>query len=175
MKAIHPGPPQAGEFAPFYANYIAKAGSFDDPAERLESQLSEVTSFLSGIDHKKRLYRYAPGKWSIQEMLQHMIDSERIFTCRALRFARRDATPLPGYDENAYAPASEAESVPWGELVTEWGSVRSATVPLFRHLPEAAWTRTGTANNALISVRAIAWVIIGHTEHHMGVIRERYL
>src|SRR5438045_3898609 len=110
MKTIHPGPPQPGEFVPFYANYIAKAGSFQDPVARLASQLSDVTSFLSGIDHKKRLYRYAPGKWSIQEMVQHLIDGERIFTYRALRFARKDETPLPGFDENTYVPASEADN-----------------------------------------------------------------
>jgi hypothetical protein len=175
MKAIHPGQPQAGEFVPFYANYIAKAGTIEDPVARLATQLSEVTSFLSGIDHRKRLYRYAPGKWSIQEMVQHLADSERIFGYRALRFARKDQTALAGFDENTYVPASEADNAEWGELVSGWGSVRNATVPLFRGFPAAAWTRTGTANNATLSVRAIAWIIIGHTEHHMGIIRERYL
>jgi hypothetical protein len=108
-------------------------------------------------------------------MVQHLTDAERIFSYRALRFARKDQTALAGFDENTYAPASEADKAEWGDLVSEWGNVRNATVALFRGFPASAWTRTGTANDATLSVRAIAWIIIGHTEHHMGIIRERYL
>ena len=108
-------------------------------------------------------------------MLQHLIDAERISTYRALRIARNDRTALPGWDENLYAPASEAENVDWGELVTEFARVREATIPLFRHIPAAAWARTGTANNVTFSVRALAWITIGHVEHHVSLIRERYL
>jgi hypothetical protein len=175
MTSITPGAPQTGEYAPFYSGYITKAGQFDDPVARLSTQLKDATAFFSSIPEAKRQHRYAEGKWSVQEILQHLIDAERIFTYRALRFARKDETPLPGFDENTYTPASEADNVPWDELVAEFGHVRNATVSLLRHIPAEAWTRTGISNNNPISVRAIAWVTVGHTEHHMGVIRERYL
>ena len=104
----------------------------------------------------------------------HLSDTERIMAYRALRFARGDATPLPGFDEEAYAPASGADTVPLAELVAELADVRLATLDLFRHLPAEAWTRRGTASDAPFSVRALAWVIAGHQIHHLGVLRERY-
>ena len=178
MSAFHPGRPEAGEFAEYYGKYIAKAGGSADPAdpvERLASQLKDFTTFLGGIDPAKRLYRYAEDKWSVQEMLQHMTDTERIFAYRALRIARGDQTPLPGFDQDPYVPASEAEAANWDELVREFFTVRESTLALLRLFPQAAWTRMGTASNNPISVRAIAWILAGHIEHHLAVLRERYL
>jgi hypothetical protein len=104
----------------------------------------------------------------------HLSDTERIMAYRALRFARGDATPLPGFDQEAYVPTSGADAVPLAELVAELAGVRLATLDLFRHLPAGAWTRRGTASDAPFSVRALAWVIAGHQIHHLGVLGERY-
>src|SRR5882724_5362062 len=98
MSAITPGPPQPGEFAPYYTNYITKAGAIADPVACLATQLGDATAFFNGVDPAKRLHRYAEGKWSVQEILQHLIDSERVFAYRALRFARTDQTPLSSFD-----------------------------------------------------------------------------
>ena len=175
MSSFLPGQPQTGEFAEYYGKYISKAGHFDDPVERLAGQLRDFTTFLDGIDPAKRLYRYAEDKWSIQEMLQHMTDTERIFSYRALRIARGDQTPLPGFEQDPFVVASEADTANWNQLVSEFSAVRESTLALLRLVPQAAWTRMGTASNNPISVRAISWIMVGHVEHHLGVLRERYL
>ncbi len=119
-------------------------------------------------------YRYAPGKWTVRELVVHLADVERIMAYRALRVARGDATPLPGFDEGAYAPQSGAEAHPIGALAEALSDVRSATLSLFRLLPPDAWTRRGTASSAPVSVRALAWIIAGHERHHVGVLADRY-
>ena len=110
----------------------------------------------------------------MKEVVVHLSDAERIFSYRALRLARGDATPLPGFDENAYAPESGADAQPLAALVTEWADVRQATLGLLRHLPAAAWTRRGTASGCPVSVRALAWIIAGHVRHHPSTLEERY-
>ncbi len=175
MSSFLPGQPQPGEFAEYYGKYISKAGQFDNPVERLASQLQDCTNFLGGIDPVKRLYRYAEDKWSIQEMLQHMTDTERIFSYRALRIARGDQTSLPGFEQDPFVIASEADAANWDDLVQEFSAVRESTIALFGLLPQSAWTRMGTASNNPVSVRALAWITVGHVEHHLGVLRERYL
>lgn len=175
MSAFHPGQPQTGEFADYHGKYISKAGQFVYPVERLASQLKDFTTFFGDIDPAKRLYRYAEDKWSIQEMLQHITDTERIFSYRALRIARGDQTSLPGFEQDPFVIASEADAANWNELVSEFSAVRESTLALFRLFPQAAWTRVGTASNNPISVRALSWIMVGHVEHHLGVLRERYL
>ena len=108
-------------------------------------------------------------------MLLHLSDTERVMAYRALRIARGDTTPLPGFDEDAWAPLSGADARPLEEVAEEWGDVRQASLALFRHLPAEAWTRRGTASGMPVSVRALAWIIAGHERHHLGIIRERYL
>ena len=175
MSTFLPGRPEAGEFAEYYGKYMAKAGGADDPVERLATQLRDFTTFLRAIDPAKRLYRYAEEKWSVQQMLQHVTDTERIFAYRALRIARGDQTPLPGFDQDPYVPASEADAANWDDLVREFSAVRESTLALLRLFPQGAWRRMGTASNNPISVRAIAWILAGHVEHHLAVLRERYL
>ena len=166
--------PEASEYAPFYAGYV-KLVEGDDVLRALESQIAESLALLRGVTEEATFARYAPGKWSVREVVGHVIDGERIFAYRALRFARADKTPLPGFEENDYVPAARFERRRWPDLLEEWEAVRRATVLLFRGFDEEAWTRVGTASGKEMSVRALAFAIAGHERHHMGVLRTRYL
>lgn len=130
---------------------------------------------LSGISEEKSRHRYAPGKWSIRQLLNHVNDTERIFLFRALWFARGFQDPLPGYDQDVCAEASGADDVSWVNHTDEFRSVRLASLALFQNLPEEAWLHNGSANGSPISVRAIAYIIAGHVQHHTTVLKERYL
>ena len=127
------------------------------------------------LDPVRRLHRYAPEKWSVQQLLGHMIDTERIFSCRALCIARGDQTPLPGFEENDYVDAAGAENVEWSQLLDEFQAVGRSNLLLLRHLPAAGWTRIGMVNGAPTSVRVIAYIMAGHVAHHVAILRERYL
>jgi len=175
MSAFLPGVPQPGEVNPAFGKYIGKAQAFPDPIQKLTEQLNEVGTLLRPLDAQKQNHRYAPGKWSIKEVIGHLIDTERVMAYRALRIGRADQTPMASFDENAFAAASEADRADWGELLEEFEHVRHATILMLRRMPESAWARIGTANNAPLSVRALAYIIIGHVTHHLEIIRERYL
>ena len=167
--------PAADEFAPAYAGYVGRVAEHEDILVLLAGQREEVVRRLDEIPAARGDHRYAQGKWSVKEVIGHLGDSERIFSYRALRFARGDPAPLPGFDENAYVPAMGAGARTLPDVVAEWGDVRRATLALFRHLPEDAWRRRGTASGTPVSVRALAYIIAGHTRHHLGVLEERYL
>ena len=175
MSTFLPGVPERGEYSEFFAGYVAKAQPCSDPVKKLEEQLADVRQLLGQMDEKTQLHRYAPGKWSVKEMVGHIIDAERIFAYRALRIGRGDQTPLPGFDENSYAEASEAERCDWHLLLDEFTHVRTASYLMLARMPEAAWTRTGTANGAAFSMRGMIHVMIGHVAHHMEILRARYL
>jgi DinB family protein len=166
--------PAEGEFLPYYERYIALVPE-GDVLSTLEAQMTETQSLLRALPASSSTYRYAPGKWSVNEVIGHLIDSERIFAARALRFARNDATPLPGFEQDDYVRNSKFDAYPVAELASEFDSVRRATVFLFRHLEEPAWMRRGIANNAEVSVRALAYIIAGHELHHREILRSRYL
>jgi hypothetical protein len=169
--AVHPA---ADEFVPYYGKYIALVPeSAAIPA--LERQLENMLPHLRGLDDAQGALRYAPGKWSIKQVLGHLIDSERIFAYRALRFARADRTDLPGFDENAFVEAAGSDRLPIRALVDEIELVRRSTLAMFRALDEEAWLRRGVASGAGISVRALAFIIAGHGHHHVGLLNERYL
>ncbi len=170
-----PGFPQNTEFAPQFAGYIANVTNVTDPLLKMEDQLDEVTFLLNNLDPARRLFRYAPDKWSIQQLLGHLIDTERIFAYRALRIARSDQTPLPGFDENAYVVSAQAEGVDWSQLLYEFAAVRRSNILMLRNLPATAWTRIGVVNAAPISVRALAYIMAGHVVHHVNILQERYL
>lgn len=121
------------------------------------------------------MHRYEPGKWSIKELLGHLIDSERIFTYRALRFARNDHAPLSGFDQDPYVAEANFDQRPWSELVAEFEHLRRSTILFFRGLKPESETRFGVANNASITVRALGYAIAGHELHHMRILREKYL
>ncbi len=175
MPSSHPGIPQPGEYNPAFAGYIGKAQSFADPVEKLDEQRLELLSLLRGLSPEKQLYRYAAGKWSVKQVLGHLVDTERVFAYRALRVARGDQTPLASFEQDDYVAASEVEACDWAELIEEFEHVRQASVLLLRHLPQAAWTRSGTASGAPITVRALAYIMVGHVEHHLEILRQRYL
>jgi uncharacterized damage-inducible protein DinB len=166
--------PAPDEYAPYYGRYIALVP--DGPiVETLRSQIAETAALLGALPEAKGEHRYEPGKWSVKEVLGHVIDGERIFSYRALRFARRDETPLPGFDENLYVPAAAFGRRTIRNLLDEFRAVREATVQLFQNLDEEALSRSGIASENRMSVRALAWTIAGHERHHAGVLRERYL
>lgn len=169
----HLAPPEPDEYDPYYLTYIAKvpAGAVLD---RLVAQRDDVEAHFAGLGERIALHRYAPGKWSVKELLGHLADTERVFAHRAFRFARADATPLPGFDENTYVPAGGFDRRPIASLLAEWRAVRGATLTLFQGLDPEAWLRRGSANGAAVSVRALAYITVGHTEHHLGILRERY-
>ena len=166
--------PDAAEVPAGYAGYVGKVRDGEDLMSLMQSQLDEVAAAIGGFPEARGSYRYAPGKWSVKELVGHLSDVERIFCYRALRFARRDATALPGFDENSYAPAMEADRRALADLLEEWLDVRRATISFLRGLPPDAWTRRGIANGKEVSVRALAYAIAGHVRHHLEVLAERY-
>jgi uncharacterized damage-inducible protein DinB len=166
--------PAEGEFLPYYGTYIDKVPQ-GDIVETLTKQLPEILAFIKSIPEDMGDKRYAPGKWSIRDIIGHLSDGERIFSYRALRFSRSDLTPVPGFDENTYAANGPYSKVSLADLADEFEHVRRATIHLIANLDEESLSRRGTANGAEISVRALAYVMAGHATHHMGVIRDRYL
>jgi len=165
--------PAAAEYASYYARYIDKVPE-GDLLRTLENQARETQALLAGLSDAKALHRYAPGKWSIKEVIGHVTDTERVFSYRALRFARADATALPGFDENAWVPPGKFDARSLKDLAAELDAVRRATIALFRGLDAAALARRGTANDNAVSVGAIAWIIAGHERHHVALLHERY-
>jgi DinB superfamily len=166
--------PAKSEFLPYYEKYITLVPD-GDVVSTLATQMTETQSLLLALPASVATYRYAPDKWSVNEVVGHVIDSERIFAGRALRFARNDATPVPGFEQDDYVRSATFDSYPLAELAAELEAVRRSTIFLFRHMDEQAWTRRGTANNAEVSVRALAYIIAGHELHHMEILRARYL
>ncbi len=166
--------PQSDEAAPYYFTYIDQVGG-DDIVPIIESQLDESLSFLLGISEDRSQHRYAPDKWSIRQVLNHITDTERAFAFRALWFARGFEDPLPSYDQNIAAAGAQADSVSWADHVEEFRRVRLATISLFRNMPQEAWMRRGIASGNPFTVRALAFITAGHVTHHTKVLRERYL
>ena len=158
----------------FYQNYVrlVPEGSLK---ELFEKHQTNMISYLKEVPEDKWNYRYAEGKWTIKEMVQHIIDAERIFTYRALRFARKDSTPLPGFEENEYAAASKADKRTINDLIEELSAVQKSTSFLYDSFDDEQLDQTGTANNNKISVRNLGYILIGHTLHHKKILQERYL
>jgi hypothetical protein len=167
-------PPAADEYGPAMAGYVGRIRHDETILPVLQTQLDEVVARLRTVPESRGGHRYAPGKWSVKEIVGHLSDAERIFAYRALRFARGDDSPLAPFDENAYVPAMEADGRTLADCTAEWADVRRATLALFRHLPEEAWARRGTASGKVTSVRALAYIIAGHVRHHLEVLGSRY-
>jgi DinB family protein len=167
-------PPAADEYGPNYAGYVGRIPPDQPILPLLATQLDELPQRLAVVPADRWSYRYAPGKWSVRDVIMHLNDVERIMVYRALRIGRGDTTPLPGFDENVYALAAGADALPLTAVAEEWAAVRRASLALFQHLPEAAWTRRGLANGVGVSVRGLAYIVAGHTIHHLSVLAERY-
>ncbi len=171
MKPSHLSPT---EYAPSFAPYIATLDD-GDLIEELEISLHDFIRFVREIPMGKHDYRYAEGKWTIKDIIQHLIDAERVFAYRALRFSRKDQTPLPGFSEDDYASAVNADARHLNALLTELSIVRESTLALFRTFDNETMMQIGTASDRQISVRALGFVIIGHMKHHQQVFAQRYL
>ncbi|WP_306589518.1 DinB family protein [Geothrix sp. 21YS21S-4] len=166
--------PSPSEYPEAYAPYIAAAGE-GDVLLRLQDQGSEVALLFGNLTEVQGAFRYAEGKWSLKDLLQHCADAERIFAYRCLRIGRGDTTPLPGFDEDAYAAAAAADDRSMADLLADWWAARSASLTLFRGLSDGAWERQGTTNGRSIIARCFPFICAGHTAHHLAVVRERYL
>ncbi len=162
------------EYASFYANYIKKGGNLS-LLSGLEQGMLNTKAFFETIPEDKLEYRYAEGKWTIKEILQHLIDTEHVFVYRALRFARQDKTPLPGFEQDDYVLASVANRRTRDQLLNDYLDLRESTIALFSSFSKKMLEQIGVASNAEMSVRAIGFVLIGHEKHHIDVIKERYL
>lgn len=158
----------------YYHNYINQVEE-DSLMDAFQKQTRSFLRFLKEIPKDKRNYRYAEDKWTIKEVLQHIIDAERVFDYRALCFARKDATSLPSFDENSYVANSKADQRKWKDLVKEFESVRQATITLFDSFDDEQLEATGTASGKPNYVHGIGFIVAGHLNHHVNVIKEKYL
>jgi hypothetical protein len=168
------GRPESTEAEAYYFTYIDQV-SGDDVIPIIERQLDDSLALFDGISEELSQHRYAPDKWSIREVLNHITDTERAFAFRALWFARGFDAPLPGYDQNIAAAGAEADRISWASHVEEFRQVRLSTISLLRNLPPEAWMRSGVASDNPFTVRAMAFIIAGHVAHHVAILHERYL
>ena len=165
--------PEKDEYATFYAGYVALVEETDIiPA--LQNQIGEIENLFAGMTDEKSDFRYAPGKWTIKESLGHICDTERVFAYRALRISRGDQTPLAGFEQNGYVAESNFGQTKLADLLEEFSLLRRANILMFKNLSDQAWSKTGTASGAQISVRAIAFIMVGHARHHAQVLQMRY-
>jgi hypothetical protein len=166
--------PAPEEYAAYYGTYIAQVPD-GDLCALLTAQLEETLTLVRAIPEVRGTYRYAPGKWSIKEVLGHVCDTERIMSYRALRIGRGDATPLPGFEQDDYVPEGAFDRRTLADLGEELSAIRRATLELFRHFDPAALARRGTTNGNPFTPRALAYVIAGHERHHVAIVKAKYL
>lgn len=171
IALARPLPDDAG---PDMAVYIARPDEVTDAGRALEMQRERVVARLSRASSEQAGFRYAPDKWSVTEVVGHLADAERIFACRLLRIGRGDDTPLPGFDERVYVPGGAFVRRPLSDVIDEWVSVRNATISLVRGMPSEGWTRRSVVNQQAITGAALLYVILGHVEHHLTILSERY-
>lgn len=162
------------DYNPYYEPYIAALGDVQ-LLDMLKRQLVNFPQFIESIPEEKFHYSYQEGKWTIAQVLLHILDAERVFQYRALRFARKDKTPLPGFDQDKYVMESNAENWTKQEMIENYSVIRKSTIALFEKLPEEALKRVGIASDSPMSVAALGFICCGHQKHHRNIIRERYL
>ena len=165
--------PQAEEFPIFYKGYVDTVS--DDVLAELEQQINSFVALLGNVPQEKASFAYAEGKWTIKELAGHVIDTERIMAYRALRIARNDATPLPGFDENDYVSNAHFADRSLESLAEEFSALRKANMYLIRSLNEIEIDRSGISNEKPISVRALIYIMAGHVNHHAAILKQRYL
>src|SRR5579862_8478333 len=166
--------PDPTEYDPYYWKYIDLVPD-GEIVNTLDSQIHDTLSLLRNLSEEKAGQSYAPGKWTIKEVIGHMIDTERIFAYRALCIGRNDKTPLPGFEQDDYIAGTNFNARPLASLIEEFSCVRSASIHLFKPFTETEWLRRGTANGKEISTRALAYNIAGHELHHVGILKSRYI
>jgi hypothetical protein len=158
----------------YYFTYIDQVTG-SDICDVLEAQSTEAVALFRRISDERSLHRYAPGKWTIREVVSHLNDAERLFASRAFWFARGFDTPLPSFEQDIAVAHAGANERSWTSHVDEFIAIRAATLALFQHLPDAAWTRRGVASGKAFTVRALAYISAGHVTHHLRILKERYL
>lgn len=174
MNPNAPGLPSKDEYAEWYAGYVALVPDGDIIAA-LALQPDDLDTLLGGVTETASTFRYAAGKWSIRQLVGHLIDAERVFALRALCFSRGETAALPGFDENSYVASSAYADVPLTDLRREFRTLREANAMMFGRFGTQEWDRRGIASGYSVSVRALAYIMVGHPRHHMKVIGERYL
>lgn len=162
------------EYNSYYQPYISKVGAID-LLDCLHEDLNNFIDFVNAIPSVKFSYAYADGKWTVAEVIMHLLDSERVFQYRALRFARNDRTELPGFDQDIYVPSSRANERSKASIIAEFAAIRNSTISLFSSLNDDELKRIGTASDSPISVRALGFIICGHLKHHKDILEELYL
>jgi hypothetical protein len=171
---VAPGVPNRTEAADYYFTYIDQVPS-GDIRQIIDAQAGDALALLNGISEEKSLARYADGKWSIREVVNHLNDCERLFVFRAMWFARGFDSELPSFDQNVAIAGGAANDLPLKTHVQEFHGVRNASIAFFRNLPESAWDRRGMASGNPFTVRALGYITAGHVAHHLRILRERYL
>lgn len=166
--------PAKTEYPDYYHTYISKTQG-DDVVKVLEETNTETRNLFKNVDDEKGTYAYAEGKWTLNEVLQHLIDSERVFAYRLMRIARNDKTPLPGFEQDDYVPQGNTKVKRLSDLLVEANVLRNSTLLLVKGLTDEMLAREGIASNWNMSARALGFTISGHERHHMQVIKERYL
>lgn len=162
------------DYNPYYEPYIAALGDVQ-LLDMLKRQLVNFPQFIDSIPEDKFHYSYQAGKWTVAQVLLHILDAERVFQYRALRFARKDKTPLPGFDQDTYVMESNAENWTKQEMIDNYKAIRESTISLFEKLPEEVLVRVGIASDSPMSVAALGFICCGHQKHHRNILRERYL
>ena len=166
--------PEKNEYAPHYETYIGKVPD-RDIFDLLSQQIKTVQDVFKNISEEKSLFGYAQGKWTIKQLLGHVNDVERIFAYRALRFSRNDKTALPGFEQDEFINQSNFNNVKLSDLVDEFVKMRESNIAMFKNFSEEMWTRRGTASKNEMSTRAVPYVLFGHAQHHLDILKERYL
>lgn len=165
--------PESNEYIPYFDRYISLVTE-EDVLGLIERQIGEVRSLLGPLSAERSRYRYAEGKWSVRALVDHLIDAERLFGYRAFCVARGETQSLPGFDQDDFAAASNADQVELRDLLDEWEGVRRSNLAILRRVGDGGWTRVGTADGGPISTRALAFILAGHIRHHQRVLAEKY-
>jgi len=168
-------PPAADEYAPFYADYVQRAAQRNDVTMALADQIGELHAALDSLSDPQACFKPGPAEWSIKEVMGHMNDVERVFAYRLLRISRNDPTPLPGFEQEDFVHAAGYDRYALRDLVNEFELLRQANIILIQHLTEEAFERRGTASGYTVSARALIYMMVGHVDHHMASLQEKYL
>ena len=167
--------PDSEEYAPFYSGYVERAQARGDVFAALPQQIEEIKAELGDLSDEQGLFRDAPNEWSIKEVIGHLNDVERVFSYRLLRVSRNDATPLPGFEQNDFVREAGFDSYALKDLIHEFEYLRRANILAIRNMSEESTLRHGTASGYTVSARALIYMIVGHVDHHLASLREKYL
>lgn len=172
-KILRMSGPDKTEYDPYYERYVSLVAN-DDIIDTLASQPTRLQDLFTAMPEERGEFRYAEGKWSIKELLGHLIDGERMFAYRLFRISRADETPIEGFEQDGYIENAHSNRRSFADLLEEFSLLRRANMLFLNNLTDEAWTRAGTANNVKISVRALVYIMAGHIEHHLNILRDRY-